>query len=363
MKIQYALMSCNANPRYTEYWPLVVAAWLKLGITPVCLFIPDNQTHTLPRAPGGIVHTIPPLKDVHIAVQGLMLRYWGSVLYPKATVIVSDIDAVPLSKDFFSAELNTYPEDAYVHVTPSGSHQYSFWAISNIPEAVTHIDKMRHLFAWFHIAKGGVMHRILNFSPDWETSCKKTIPYFIHKNSNISVRWHANHQEILWPRPLFPWSGDEIYTSIRLHHSNHRPVLYSPYSRPYPFMSSQTMGIRHIEANYSCAHFAPLRYAEHKETIDLFLTKRRLPKPQTPWEWFMDCLTYLAQRIKPVGPWLALILLTLSMVVARVLYRRRQRELLGALWLKRQLLLITKYPSMSRLQNQVLKVRKLFSAA
>ena len=32
--------------------------------------------------------------------------------------------------------------------------EYAFGEISNIPEAVTRIDKMRHLFAWFHITKG-----------------------------------------------------------------------------------------------------------------------------------------------------------------------------------------------------------------
>ena len=360
MKIQYALMSCNANPRYIEYWPLVAAAWLKLGITPVCFFIPDT-THTLPEAPGGIVHTIPPLRDVHIAVQGLMLRYWGSVLYPGATVIISDMDAVPLAKDFFSTELRSYPEDAYVHVPPSGSIEYSFWAISNIPESVTHIAKLRHLFAWYHIARGEVMHRILNLVPDWETSCKKTVPYFIHQNAKISVRWHANQQEIMQPRPSFPWSGDEIYTSIRLHHSNHQPILYAPYSRPYPFMSKQTIRIRHVEANYSCAHLAPLRYMEHKETIDLFVTKRTLPPPQTPWDWFMDCLTYLTQKIKIVGPWLSLVLLSASMFVVRILYRRRHRELLKLLWLKRQLLLITKYPSMLRLQKQTISLKNVFA--
>ena len=59
MRIQYALMSCTANTRYAEYWPLVAAAWLNLGIKPVCLFIPDNPAVKLPEVPGGTVHTIP----------------------------------------------------------------------------------------------------------------------------------------------------------------------------------------------------------------------------------------------------------------------------------------------------------------
>ena len=66
MKIQYALMSCTANTRYTEYWPTVAAEWLKFGITPVCLFIPHDPMVKLPKAPGGIVHTIPPYYNIEI---------------------------------------------------------------------------------------------------------------------------------------------------------------------------------------------------------------------------------------------------------------------------------------------------------
>ena len=78
MKIQYALMSCSAHPRYTEYWPSVARAWLGLGITPVCLFIPDT-THKLPEAPGGIVHTISHLRDVPISIQGLDTSLLGKL--------------------------------------------------------------------------------------------------------------------------------------------------------------------------------------------------------------------------------------------------------------------------------------------
>ena len=87
-------MSCNANPRYTEYWPAVTRAWLKLGITPVCLFMPDT-THKLPDASGGIVHTIPLLRGVPIMPQVLMLRFWASYLYQDAVVCTSDIMVRP----------------------------------------------------------------------------------------------------------------------------------------------------------------------------------------------------------------------------------------------------------------------------
>ena len=196
MKIQYALMSCNSSPRYTGHWPTAAAAWLKLGITPVLFFIPNNPKHELPAAAGGIVHTVPPLRDVPIIIQTLMLRFWGSYLYPNATVMTCDINFVPLSNHFFT-QFDAYPEHAYLHLQPGSRRHlvrdvldqkllhldlivstspYTFRSASNIPEQVTTINKLRHLNAWFHIAKGENMRRVLQLTPDWETTCKKRFP-------------------------------------------------------------------------------------------------------------------------------------------------------------------------------------------
>ena len=160
MKIQYALMSCNSNPRYAGYWPVVAAAWLKLNITPVLFFIPNNPKHQLPEAPGGIVHTVPHIEDVPIIIQALMLPFWGSYLYPNATIITTDINLFPLSNRFFHTQLTTYPDHAYLHLQPKmcryprpnqdplvldlivGAAPLSTLKVHNIPEQVTTINKL-----------------------------------------------------------------------------------------------------------------------------------------------------------------------------------------------------------------------------
>ena len=193
MKIQYALMSCNADSRYTEYWPTVASAWLKLGITPVCLFIPSNPTVKLPEAPSGIVHTFSPLNGIHISIQSLTLRFWGGCLYPKDIVIVSAIDLIPLSRHFFCTQLAAYPDHAYLHLNHSPG-KYLFHSIFNIPEKITHLSRYRIIFAGFHIAKGEVMHRVFDFSQNWETSCKKpSLTIYMQKRQSCHL---ANHMHI-----------------------------------------------------------------------------------------------------------------------------------------------------------------------
>ena len=295
MKIQYALMSCTADLRYLEYWPIVARAWLKLGITPVCLFIPNNPSCQLPDIPGSLVHSIPPLNDVHIVIQAQMLRYWGSHLYPESPVIVSDIDFIPLSKRFFSLGLKRYSEDAYIHLQP-WQDAYFFSDIANIPEKITRLNEVRYLTAIFHVAKGRTMHKVLELSPDWAASCRKTVPYSLDKNASIMLinNPHSNYARAI------PRYGDEIYTSIRLHHSKHHPIIYSPYAYKYRHMTAKMVTEFRAKADpidarssplrfllrykkswrrrrsYIGAHFSPLRYAQHKEIIDQLITKTQI---------------------------------------------------------------------------------------
>ena len=323
MKIEYALMSCTANPRYTEYWPVVAAAWLKLGITPVCLFIPDNPAHKLPEAPGGIVHTIPPLKGVHISIQGLMLRYWGSYLYPNTTVIISDIDLVPLSKHFFCTQLASYPPNAYVHLKYSpGKHD--FHKVINIPEKAKQIDRMRFVNSAFSVAKGVIIHKLLQFSSDWETSCKKTIPYFLHRGAKITI---TNRPAYLG---FIPRNGDELYPSIRLHYAKHHPAFYISYPldntlRTITLHDMFNYTILFDRANqedrYICAHLSPLPYAECKMIIEHLLVKGRFPKPYLLLKRCVNLTDLPNKRIKTIGPWLSLTLMILAWCILRLLIR------------------------------------------
>ena len=348
MKIQYALMSCNANPRYTSYWPTVAAAWLKLDITPVLLFIPDNPSVKLPDAPG-IVHTIPPLKDVHIMPQLLMLPFWASHLYPNATLTCSDMDYVPLSRQFLGTQLMPYPEHAYIHLAERPS--YAFFGVSNINEKITSLKKIRYICSWFHIARGEVMQRVLELSPDWETTCKKILPYYVHKTAVIttsSYDWKSFWQREGHAQGEVPWGGDEIYTSIRLHHSDYQPIyylgtqkelvnwetvfrtsMYHTYRNhevkflddlPRPFSNNQKE-----EEDYLGIHLGQTPYEEGKTVIEHLLVHHTIPRPSIILQVLIRCLnalvrftTMLGTRVRFVGPWFAFALLILVWMILQI---------------------------------------------
>ena len=364
-------MSCNANPRYTAYWPTVAAAWLKLDITPVCLFIPDDPTHKLPEAPGGIVHVIPHLKDVHIIIQTYMVRFWASCLYPKAIVTATDIDLVPLSTHFFNTQLVPYPEDAYLHLKlPSGG--YDFNHLANIQEDIAHIKEMRWLGALWHIAKGEVMHKVLEFSQNWEASCRKTLPYFLQKDAK------ETDLKVVGRRPFTafnPSLGDDIYPSIRLHHTNYLPVHY---------ISHQPDQYAHVidEMILTCAdpnlnikqhdhigiHFHLYTYAECKESIEHLLTYGTVPRPSillryytALWRWLIEFQKCPKNQNATYRAWLDLILNGLMWSTLRLIslfkpIRPYNKALLAILYHKRNALL-AQHPQLASFFIHLLRIK------
>ena len=371
MKIQYALMSCNADPRFTAYWPPVAAAWLKLGITPVCLFIPDDPATKLPAAPkDSIVHTVPSLNDVHIMPQVLMLRFWASYLYPNAIIAISDMDFVPLSTHFFHTQLAPYPDHTYIHLRPDPD-EYKFTNISQIPEKVTRLNKMRYLKSWFHVAKGEVMHDVLNLLPDWETTCKKTLPYYLQRGGRIALplySWKSHRERV-------PWFGDEIYTSIQLHHSSHRPIYYISYQLAqysgliWDIIPLVRKSINIKRDRFVGIHLPPPNYPEDRRILEHLLCYGTVPKPKTIFWWYIRSCYWLVQsinvpkaRARIAGPWVCLFLIILIWCVIRLFPPPKpyNRILLSVLWHKRTLLLV-KSPLLTRPFYALLRIKNAFS--
>ena len=373
MKIQYALMSCNVDSDYAKLWPTVAAAWLKLGITPVCICIIDNSSSTLPKGPqGSIVHTVPLLANVHIMPQVLMLRFWASYLYQDAVVVTSDMDFIPLSNHFFHTQLAPYPNHAYLHLHPFPT-PYPFTHMFNIPEKLTHLNKVRYLQSWFHVAEGRTMHRVLKLSPDWETTCKKTVPYHLHKEARITIgrytwKLHAHGKEV-------PWGGDEIYTSIQLHHASQGAIYYISYQlAQYSGIIWDTIPLINTSINTQRERFIGIHYQqspspEVREVLEHLSTYGKAPKLRMIpryyiafWYWLMHWIDILKHKNKPIGLWIFLWLILIIWCMLRILPASKPYNeiLLNVLWNKRTALL-GQHPRMMQLFKRLLRIKSTFS--
>jgi len=102
------IMSCNENPYYLDFWPLVSKVWKeRIGITPVLVFVGDDKQE-IDETFGEVVK-INPIEGVPIHTQAQFARLWYPIKEPDTLWVTSDIDMFPVSKSYWKE--NTLPGD------------------------------------------------------------------------------------------------------------------------------------------------------------------------------------------------------------------------------------------------------------
>jgi hypothetical protein len=118
MKIHYALMSCDENPYYSDFMPVVTEAWNRIGITPVYMVTQEGPvTDYNSGRPNGnqIVFRQQEIPGINKPFHGLNGRIWlWKLLPPECNCIISDIDMMPLSSDYFNGTAAKYDDDHIV---------------------------------------------------------------------------------------------------------------------------------------------------------------------------------------------------------------------------------------------------------
>lgn len=117
MKITKAILSSDNNPKYLDYWPYVSKAWRELiGIEPVLFFIGPKEKSELLGSYGKVFH-LEEDPSWDIVNQAQSVRLWGATRYPDECVIISDMDMLPISKEYFLGSVVNVPDDHFVSYT------------------------------------------------------------------------------------------------------------------------------------------------------------------------------------------------------------------------------------------------------
>jgi hypothetical protein len=111
MKIDRAIVACDDNPLYTEFWPVVAESWSLLNIKPTLFLISDNQQ--VDESLGDVIR-ISPLEGIPTSFQAQCVRMLGPTMFPDETSIMSDIDMMPLNKKYFVDNIKDIPSEDFV---------------------------------------------------------------------------------------------------------------------------------------------------------------------------------------------------------------------------------------------------------
>lgn len=102
MKLDLCLLSCDLNPMYYDFFPLIKKFWKKkVGIDCILILIANDVPYSLQNEADSII-LFPPLKNIPTAFQAQCIRLLYPCLLSKFEgIIISDMDIIPLQSDFF----------------------------------------------------------------------------------------------------------------------------------------------------------------------------------------------------------------------------------------------------------------------
>jgi len=156
------------------------------------------------------VHELAPLVGVDMSVQYTWARFWGAQRYLDDVVTTSDIDTVPLSRNYFVDQLQDIPDDRYVHIcsldTVRPARRVALLSDTSAEWIVQAADVWRFR-AFYHIARGGLFKDVLALPDDWEQAAHEMAPYNLDPMPNDNRGRTA----------CGGWGGDELYPTAKIH--------------------------------------------------------------------------------------------------------------------------------------------------
>ena len=178
------IMSCDDNPYYLDFWPLVSWVWKdKMGIEPVLVHVGEKK----PTEEYGQVHSMPVDDTVPIHTQAQLSRMWYTHKEPNTTWITSDIDMFPMSRKYWQAAIVEFSQCNWTNLN------------SNVD----------YFPICYNMAKGKVFADVLEIESSFADYCRKV---------SDSVEENFEHKPNNWPEDikLSKWNIDEVHSSRKI---------------------------------------------------------------------------------------------------------------------------------------------------
>ena len=104
MHIDLCIVSSDLNKNYVGLFPFVKRAWEKMGIETLLILVANHIPDDLINYRDNIV-LFEPIENIHTAFQALI---------PDKNMIISDIDILPLDKNYFVNRIKEIPDGSHI---------------------------------------------------------------------------------------------------------------------------------------------------------------------------------------------------------------------------------------------------------
>lgn len=116
LRLSGVMLSCNENPKYLDFWPVVKRAWREIVRVPVILVYCGAELPDHLKEDTAVYHYKPPAEcrwPTATVAQAIRLLFPAVMECPGA-VLIGDIDCMPLNAHFFLKEIAKAREDQFV---------------------------------------------------------------------------------------------------------------------------------------------------------------------------------------------------------------------------------------------------------
>lgn len=111
MKIDYVVMSTDRNSLYDGFWEIVSRRWFqKIGIVPVLVIVGDEEF--IRYESDAVFVGLKTVANIPSNIQAQISRLYATKLFSKKTILISDLDMCPISKDYYLKTVENLTDDS-----------------------------------------------------------------------------------------------------------------------------------------------------------------------------------------------------------------------------------------------------------
>ena len=114
MNIDKVILSSNDNPEYLDFWPIVSEAWINIGVTPILFYTGEKKFE------GNNIYNFN-IENINTAFLAQNIRLLAPAIFPNDVCIISDIDNMPLSKEYFQENISNFGGDEFIIYRPDAT--------------------------------------------------------------------------------------------------------------------------------------------------------------------------------------------------------------------------------------------------
>lgn len=205
MKIDKIIFT--SSEEYSGYWNLNSKVCKEfLGIEPICFLFGKKKNTDMNEQYGEVIEK-EFLPNIPKLLQITWHKFFHTKSEPETTWMIGDIDQIPLQRKLFIDDIQSIPDDHYVHLNSAYICQLTSKPNNAWETTGGNIRGGADLAGHYHVAKGKIFEKCLQFRSTLEEDIQHIVKEQKYGLGITHPGWNQGDPEKLY------WCGEENYSS------------------------------------------------------------------------------------------------------------------------------------------------------